>query len=135
MIWSSHCLNPQKLSPKRHIKSILNYKGFASRDLRRIKYSVRLSILDYIRRTEQSCMGIDNVFVIMGPHPREAHVASISWWAKILMNQAGLGDFSVRSARSSSSTCALMMEMPFTDIISHVGWTSEDTFIRKYLKP
>ena len=94
-----------------------------------------LCILDYIKRTEQSCMGVDNVFVIMGPHPREAHVASISRWAKILMNQAGLGDFSVRSARSSSSTCAFMMGMPISDIISHVGWTSEDTFIRKYLKP
>ena len=71
----------------------------------------------------------------MGPHPREAHVAMISRWAKNIMSQAGLGDFSARSVRSSSITCALMMGMLIGDIISHVGSTNECTFIHKYLKP
>ena len=61
-------------------------------------------LLDYIERTKEARMGLDKVFVIMGPYPKEAKLPTISCWAKSLMSEAGFGDFSVRSACSASST-------------------------------
>ena len=92
-------------------------------------------LLDYIERTKETRMGLDKVFVIMGPYPKEAKLPTISCWVKSLMSEAGLGNFSVRSVCSASSTCTLLMGMPLRDIISHAGWTNESILIRTYLKP
>ena len=56
-------------------------------------------------------MGLDKVFMIMGLYPKEAKIPTISCWAKSLMSEVGLGDFSVRSVQNASSTCALLMGM------------------------
>ena len=115
------------------------HPGLQELCLKRFKHNELLCpvkcLLDYIKRTKEVRMGLDKVFVIMGPFPKEAKHATISRWAKNLMSEAGLGDFSVRSARSASSTCTLLMGMPLRDIISHAGWTNESIFIRTYLKP
>ena len=51
------------------------------------------------------------------------------------MAEAGLGSYTLHSTRGSSATCALLMGMDLHEIVSNVGWTSENTFIHKYLKP
>ena len=51
------------------------------------------------------------------------------------MKEAGLGNFTIHSTRGSTATCALLMGMPVNQIVSNVGWVSENTFIKRYMRP
>ena len=89
----------------------------------------------YIDRTKSFRLGLDKVFVLASPIPTPAKFATLSRWAKCLMKEAGLGNFTIHSTRGSTATCALLMGMPVNQIVRNVGWVSENTFIKRYMKP
>ena len=51
------------------------------------------------------------------------------------MTEAGLGNFSVHSNRSTAATSGLLTGIPLDELISRVGWSLPSTFINHYLKP
>ena len=59
---------------------------------------------------------------------------SISCWTKLVLNKAGLGQFTVHSGRSASSSCALLLGMPIDAILRHAGWKLKSSFVHHYMK-
>ena len=67
------------------------------------------TLTDYIVRTKEARMGLDKIFVCVGPDPKETKLGTISRWTKQLMAEAGLSSYTLHSTRGSSATCALLM--------------------------
>ena len=79
---------------------------------------------------------VDNLFVVVTTQePCAAHQATISRWAKAVMQDASLGQFCVKSSCSAASTSALLMGLPLDMVISKFGWLQSSTFTRFYLCP
>ena len=94
------------------------------------------TLLAYMKRTHIWRQQVDNLFVVVTTQEwRAAHQATISRWAKTVMQDAGLGQFCVKSSRSAASTSALLMGLPLDTVISKVGWLRSSTFTRFYLCP
>ena len=74
-------------------------------------------ILKYISRTAGFCGQVHRLFVIVGEWSKQASMQSISCWTKLILNKAGLGQFTVHSGRSASSSCALLLGMPIDAIL------------------
>ena len=71
------------------------------------------TLLAYMKRTHNRRQQVDNLFVVITTQePPAAHQATISRWAKAVMQDAGLGQFCVKSSRSAASTSALLMGLP-----------------------
>ena len=75
------------------------------------------AILKYISRTAGFRGQVHKLFVIMGEWSKNVSMQSISWWTKLVLNKAGLGQFTVHSGRSASSSCALLLGMTIDAIL------------------
>ena len=90
----------------------------------------------YIKRTKYRRGHVDNLFVLVTvQEPRQAAQGTIVRWAKNVMKNAGLENYSIHSTRGASSTSAFLMGMPIDAIVSRVGWLHASTFVKHYLKP
>ena len=59
---------------------------------------------------------------------------SLSRWTKLVLTKAGLGQFTVHSGISASSSCALLLGMPINAILRYAGWKSKSSFVCHYMK-
>ena len=92
------------------------------------------AILTYISRSAGFRGHVHQLFVIVGECSKAASMQSISRWTKLFFNKAGLGQFTVHSGRSASSSCALLLGMPIDAILRHAGWKSKSSFVHRYMK-
>ena len=88
----------------------------------------------YIDRSKGLWGNVTKLFIITGFTPNAASIQSISRWAKRILKDAGLGEFTVHSGRSASVSNALLLGFPISSILRKAGWRSESTFIKKYMK-
>ena len=88
----------------------------------------------YIDHSKGLRGNVTKLFIITGFTPNAASIQSISRWAKRILKDAGLGEFTVHSGRSASASNALLLGLPINSILRKAGWWSESTFIKKYMK-
>ena len=88
----------------------------------------------YIERSKGLRGSVTKLFIVTGFNPNAASIQSISRWAKRILKDAGLGEFTVHSGRSASASNALLLGLPISSILRKAGWHSESTFIKKYMK-
>ena len=93
------------------------------------------TLIDYIKLSLPFRKGEDKLFILPGPKFGAAKRQTVIRWIKDHFTGAGLGSFTVHSTRSSTSTSALLLGMPVDEIVAKVGWFSESTFIKTYMRP
>ena len=96
------------------------------------------TVYEYIQRTKPFCNDITALFIVvdMGHRcARPASASTLSHWAKTLMTRAGLHHQTVHSGHGSAATMALLLGLPFHQILQKVGWIKASTFINHYMKP
>ena len=92
--------------------------------------------MTYLEKNKYRRDEIDNLFVLVTTqNPRAAKHATVVHWAKDIMVEAGLGNYTTHSTHGASSTSAYLMGMPLDRIVSRVGWLMASTFIKYYMKP
>ena len=67
--------------------------------------------------------------------PRPASSYTISRWCKAILQEAGLGEFTLHSARSASSTKAILTGVPLEKVLENAAWGSMSSFVKQYLRP
>ena len=93
------------------------------------------SIQGYLDKTGPICGDIKALFIVLVGTIRPATKMTLNRWERSFMTEAGLGNFSVHSNRSTAATSGLMTGIPLDELISRVGWSHPSTFINHYLKP
>ena len=93
------------------------------------------TLTDYIKLSLPFRKGEDKLFILPGLKFGAAKRQTVIRWIKDHFTGAGLAGFTVHSTRSSASTNALLLGMPVDDIVAKVGWFSESTFIKNYMRP
>ena len=91
---------------------------------------------DYLSLSHSFRRGEDKLFILLGNgyHLGLTHQITIVRWVKNHFKGAGLGNFSVHSTRASASTNALLLGMSVDDIVAKVGWLSNSTFVKRYMR-
>ena len=93
-------------------------------------------ILEYLKRTKLCRQAEKKLFVSFRRPHKAVSTDTISRWLRSIMSEAGLDKhFRPHSIRSASVSKAAAANIPMNDILSHVGWSSEQTFCKFYLKP
>ena len=114
-------------------------KGLQQLDIPRLPQDPLLcpmrTMLDYLARVKPVCKTIDSVFILFKDNSRPASPQTISCWAKDILRECGLPEFSARSTRSTSACNTLLMGVPLDEILSKAGWTNASTFLKNYMKP
>ena len=94
------------------------------------------TLMTYIERTKAMRQKVDRLFVLVTTSvPRPATRTTIVHWAKNIMRAAGLETHTIHSIRGATSSAALLLGLPFDQIVSCVGWNKASTFIKHYTKP
>ena len=88
----------------------------------------------YIELTAGIRIPVTKLFIIAGGNPKPAARQAISRCAKKILQDAGLGKFTVHSGHSASASNALLLGLPISAVMACAGWKSKSTFIKKYMK-
>ena len=91
----------------------------------------------YIERTKpfRRNSNCNALFIVIGINPHKASNLTVGRWVKNAIKDSGIAGYSSHSARSSSSSFLALLGMGITDLVGRVGWGSESTFVKTYLKP
>ena len=90
----------------------------------------------YITKTKPIRHNCDKLFVLGGIHQgKPATQPTLARWCKDHFIEAGLGNFTIHSTRSSSSTSALLVGLSLNEVVQKSGWLSVDTFVRNQMRP
>ena len=95
------------------------------------------ALVEYLDRTKALRLEEPYLFIsYRKPHQRVT-TDTIARWIKSVMKSAGIdvGKFKPHSTRAAASSKAKQSMVPITDILKHVGWSSETTFCSFYNKP
>ena len=90
-----------------------------------------LAIYSYITMTAVWQGEIQELFIVTTTSPiHPAAPYTINNWAKQLMVKAGLGGFTDKSSRSSSSTAGLLCGVSLDQLMARCGWAHPSTFVK-----
>ena len=67
------------------------------------------ALYTYLKRTLPFQANVNKVFIIVDQSPRPASRQTLSCWTKNILTKAGLGNFTVHSGCSTTSTCTLLL--------------------------
>ena len=91
------------------------------------------TLLDYLQKTASIRNNQDKLLIL--PNGQPAAKATITHWAKDLLQDAGLGNVQVHSTRGSSSMACLVVGMNLSELAEKTGWLSISSFVTSYMKP
>ena len=92
------------------------------------------TLIAYMDHTKYVRQSVDHLFVLVTTSvPRCASQATNVRWCKDMLQDAGLGTYSLHSTRGASATSALLMGLPLNQIVARVGWVNANTFIKYYI--
>ena len=91
------------------------------------------ALYTYLKRTLPFWANANKVFIIVDQSLRPASRQILSCWTENILTKVGLGNFTVHSGCSDTSTCALLLGLPIDCILKQARWKSKSTFVKYYM--
>ena len=122
-----------------NVTSFKHQSGLQFITVPRVQHNSKLcpvtALENYIEKVEVVRRELDEIFIIFQDPSQPATDATVSRWCKDLLEQAGISGFGVHSTRGAMSSASLIRGIPVSVILNQAGWSSANTFVKKYLKP